>query len=456
MTDPSFGTTEYFVRATRRLGVVAAVALGAACVPGGLPQVSPEEIPELEARLEREPANGEVMLRYGAALYAADRCDSAIPVARRGATLVPGDALGPMIQGQCLEQSGDHVQAIAIYTAFIRDHGQARGVAVVRARELMARREQATILARTALEREAELSAQALDPQTVAVLPLAISGDPQYQPLGRGLAQMLQSDLALLQQFRMVERLQIGALLDELELGQTSRVDPTTVARVGRLVRAGRMVQGLAAIPPDGDIRIEASIVQSDGEVTSPEFVTGRLRDLLQLEKELVVLISSRLGYQLSLAERQMILGNGTRDLSAFLLYSRGLIAEDIGDYSAAATHFSSAMMADPSFRQAQVQYEATAAADAVQGSTPGQITSISRTVIQQPLATTVPDPVLNAVASVVVDIAATQAETTTSSSQGAEQQATTTTTAVPPPTTTATGTTATVTGVVRIIFKLP
>jgi tetratricopeptide (TPR) repeat protein len=395
------------------------------------------------------------MLRYGAALFAAEQCDSAKAVARRGALMLPGDALGPMIQGQCLEQSGDHIQAIAIYTAFVRDHGDARGVAAVRARELMARREQATIVARTALDRESELAAQALDPQTVAVLPLAISGDAQYEPLGRGLAQMLQSDLALLQQFRMVERLQIGALLDELELGQTSRVDPATVARVGRLVRAGRMVQGLASIPPEGNVRIEASVVQSDGEVTSPEFVTGELRDLLQLEKELVVLISSRLGYQLSQAERQLILGNGTRDLSAFLLYSRGLIAEDIGDYSAAATHFSSAMSADPNFRQAQIQYEATAAADAVQGATPGEITSISRTVIQQPL-TTAPDPVQSAVASVVVDIAATQAEATASTSQGAEQPGTTTTTAVPPPTATATGTTATVTGVVRIIFKLP
>ena len=455
MIDPSFGTTEHFVRVTRCLVLAAAMALGTACVPGGLPRVSPEEIPELEARLAREPANGEVTLRYGAALFAAEQCDSARAVARRGTLILPGDALGPMIRGQCHEQSGDHIQAIAIYTAFIRDHGDARGVAAIRARELIARREQATILARTALAREADLAGQPLDPQTVAVLPLSISGDPQYEPLGRGLAQMLQSDLALLQQFRMVERLQLGALLDELELGQTSRVDPSTVARLGRLVRAGRMVQGLAVIPPDGDIRIEASIVQSDGEVTSPEFVTGRLRDLLQLEKELVVLISARLGYQLSQAERQMILGNGTQDLSAFLLYSRGLIAEDIGDYSAAATHFSSAMFADPNFRQAQVQYEATAAADAVQGSTPGQITSISRTVIQQPL-TMAPDPVRSAVASVVVDVAATRTETTSSNSRSAEQQATSTTTAVPPPTTTATGTRATVTGVVRIIFKLP
>ncbi|MCZ6915980.1 MAG: hypothetical protein O7I93_04305 [Gemmatimonadetes bacterium] len=454
MIDPSFGTTARAVWVTRRLAV--AVALGAACVPGGLSEVSPAEVPELEARLQREPANGEVMLRYGAALYAAQRCDSAMAVARRGAALLPGDALGPMILGQCLEQSGDHVQAIAIYTAFIRDHREARGVAAVRARDLLARREQATIFARTALDREADLAGQALDPQTVAVLPLAISGDARYEPLGRGLAHMIQSDLALLQQFRMVERLQIGALLDELELGQTSRVDPTTVARVGRLVRAGRMVQGLAAIPPQGDIRIEASIVQSDGEVTDPEFVTGRLRDLLQLEKELVVLISSRLGYQLSQAERQLILGNGTQEFAAFLLYSQGLIAEKIGDYSAAATHFSSAIRADPGFRQARVQYEATAAADVVQRAAPGQITSISRMIVQQPISNTVPNPVLNAVASVVIDIAATRAETTTAAGRGAEQQATRTTTAVPPPTTTATGTTATVTGIVRIIFKLP
>lgn len=275
-----------------------------------------------------------------------------------------------------------------------------------------------------------------------------------YAPLGRGLAQMLISDLSLLQRFTLVERLQIGALLQELQLSQTGGVDPATAARVGRLARAGRMVQGIANIPAQGDVRLEATVVLGDGQVTGPEFTTGRLRDLLRMEKELVIGISLRLGYQLSQAERQLLLDNGTDNLTAFLSYSRGLLSEDIGDYSTAALHFSNAVQADPGFDLARTQYEAAAAAPAVEGASATQVTTVSQTTVTEPLGPG--DPVLNAVASVIVDIAATQAEQNTAGGQSGGQTATTTNIAIPVATTTATGTSATVSGIVRIIFKLP
>jgi len=51
------------------------------------------------------------------------------------------------------------------------------------------------------------------------------------------------SDLAMIRSLRLLERIQVGALLDELKLGQSGRADPSTAARVGRLLRAERMVQ---------------------------------------------------------------------------------------------------------------------------------------------------------------------------------------------------------------------
>ena len=441
----------------RSLPVVLAV-LGAACLPGAPSEVSPEEIPDLEARLESEPDNGTLLLRYAAALFAADRCDSATTVARRGSGLRPADALGPLLIGQCLEQSGDYSGAIGLYSSFVDTHEDARGVAAVRAREMLARREQATAGAREALAREQELTAQTTDANAVAVLPLTIVGDTTYAPLGRGLAQMIITDLALVERFRAVERLQIGALLQELRLAETDRVDQATAARVGRLVRAGRMVLGSATIPPEGDVRLEASVVQADGQVTGPTSTTGRLRDLLRMEKDLVVGILGRMGYQLADAELQLILENGTENLTAFLAYSRGLVAEDLGDYATAAVHFSNAVQSDPGFTAARTQYEAAAAAPAMEAASASQITTVSQTSVAEP--TLGPgDPVSSAVATVVADVASTQAEqntTNTTSSDTGGQNSTTTTAAEPPPTTTSTGTTATLNGVVRIVFKIP
>ncbi len=438
----------------RSLTAVSAV-LAAACLPGGTSEVSPQEIPDLQVQLESEPNNGELLLRYGAALFAAGRCDSAMTVARRGGESRPADALGPLVVGQCLEQAGDYDEAIATYTAFTTNHGDSRGAPAVRAREMLARRDRSMALARQALAREQELTTQPADENAIAVLPVTISGDSTYAPLGRGLAEMLISDLALLERFRMVERLQIGALLQEMQLSQTGRVDPTTAARVGRLARAGRMVQGLANIPDEGDVLLEASVVQADGQVTGPTSATGRIRDLLRLEKELVVGISLRLGYQLSLAERQLILENGTDNLTAFLSYSRGLLAEDLGDFSTAALHFSNAVQADPGFDLARTQYEASAAAPAVESASANQVTTVSQTTVTEP-AMGPADAVLSAVTSVVVDIASTQGEQNTSGGQTASQSSTSTNIATPSPTPTATGTSTTVTGVVRIVFKLP
>jgi hypothetical protein len=301
-------------------------------------------------------------------------------------------------------------------------------------------------VARQALAREAELGEA--DESALAVLPLVVVGDSSVQPLSRGLAQIITSDLALLERFRLVERMQLGAVLQE---------------RVGRLVGAGRMVQGLVAIPPEGDTRLEASVIRSTGEVTGAEVVTGRFRDLMQMEKQLVLGIAARLGYALSDAERDQILENGTENLAAFLAYSRGLFAEDIGDYSTAAMHFGQAVQADPGFQAAQSQYEAASAADVVGQATASEVTTVgasSEAAVQEGQQPT--QTLANAVNSVVGDIAATQAEQATSSAdedqavQQATQQSTETTAAEPEPTTAATGVTSTVTGTIRIIFRLP
>ncbi len=402
-----------------------------------------------------------MLLRYGAALYAAGRCDSAVVVVGRGRSLRPADALGPLVVGQCMERDGRHDRAIAEYRQFLAAHGGAQGAAAVRARELLARRDHATVVARQALAREAELGEA--DESALAVLPLVVVGDSSVQPLSRGLAQIITSDLALLERFRLVERMQLGAVLQELELGQTARVEAGTAARVGRLVGAGRMVQGLVAIPPEGDTRLEASVIRSTGEVTGAEVVTGRFRDLMQMEKQLVLGIAARLGYALSDAERDQILENGTENLAAFLAYSRGLFAEDIGDYSTAAMHFGQAVQADPGFQEAQSQYEAASAADVVGQATASEVTTVgasSEAAVQEGQQPT--QTLANAVNSVVGDIAATQAEQATSSAdedqavQQATQQSTETTAAEPEPTTAATGVTSTVTGTIRIIFRLP
>ena len=425
----------------------------AACAGRGPTAVSPAEVPDLKARLQKDPGNSTLLVRYAAALFAAGTCDSAQAVGRRAMAARPEDAVPVMVVGQCQERAGQHDGAMATYDAYLAKYSSGPGAPAIRARQLLARRDQASALARRALIQEQQLAQQPGDARTIGILPLQIVGDSTYQPLSRGLAQMIISDISLLRQFRLVERLQIGALLDELRFSQGTRVDPATAARVGRLIQAGRMVQGLATIPRQGPVRLEASVVQGTGEVANAEQVNGQLRDLLRLEKDLVVAIVTRLGYTLSVAERRAILENGTQNLQAFLAYSRGLLAEDGGDFSRAALYFGDAVQADPGFQAAKDQQQANAAAPAVQQAQGGDVAAVvSKTGEQAQGGGGEP----NGLQSGFNDMAGQKSEQLVPDAPPVGQQVIATPASEPPPTVVTQGTTQGATGTVGIRLPIP
>ena len=330
--------------------------------------------------------------RLAATLAAAGRCDSATVVARTALESEPANVLGPLVIGACQEQAGRYDEAVATYNDFAAKHPSARGVAAMRAKAQLALRAAAERTARQALAREAELALQPPQPATVAVLPLVIAGDSSLQPLSRGLAELITTDLAYLRTLRLLERLQIGMLLDELKLGQTERADPATAARVGRLLRAERMVQGTATIPRRGPVQLSATVVTGTGVVRPVSQVTGPFAKLLDLEKQVVLDLAAQLGLELTQAERERILRQGPKSLAAFLAYSRGLEAMDRGDYGAAARHFRSAAQADRSFQAARDGQQAATAAPAVEPAT-GEIFDVVRAVDAVERATGVVEP---------------------------------------------------------------
>ena len=339
------------------------------------------------------PAAPSDRFRLASELAAAGRCDTAGVVVAAAQPLAPTDVRGPLVLGACQEQAGRFDDAIAIYNAFAAAHPGARGVAALRAKAQLALRRAAEQTARQALAREAELAQQPPQAATVAVLPLVIAGDSSVQPLSRGLAELITTDLAQIRSLRLLERLQIGTLLDELKAGQSERADPATAARVGRLLRAERMVQGTATIPRSeaATMQLSATVVTGAGVVRPVGQVTGPFRQLLALEKQVVFDLAGQLGIALTEAERQEILRQGPKSLAAFLAYSRALEDLDRGDYGAAARHFGAAAHADPSFQAARQGQETAAAMPAVHESGPGGIVTLAEAGL---LATTTLDVV--------------------------------------------------------------
>jgi hypothetical protein len=111
------------------------------------------------------------------------------------------------------------------------------------------------------------------------------------------------------------------------------------------------------------DRRVDAAVVDvATAGVAGSAGASDALNRLFDLEKQVVLSIFSTLGIQLSDQERAAIEQRPTQNVQAFLAYSRGLEAEDNGDFNGAREAFRQAAGLDPSFRAAA--QGASAAAD--------------------------------------------------------------------------------------------
>jgi tetratricopeptide (TPR) repeat protein len=331
--------------------------------------------------------------------------------ASRGRELSPDHPLGPLVIGQCLEESGDFEGALDLYARFIQEHGDVAGVAAVEGRRVIALQMRAREVARSALEREEALGPA--DPETVGVLPFIVDAGPEYEALSVGLAHMLTTDLALLRRVPLVERVELNALLQELDI-PAELIDPATAARAGRLMGASRMVLGTVSIPSEDYLRMGGNIVLETGELVEPLEAEGSLNRLLSLEKTLAIQTAENLGYVLSEAERQRILENRPESLAAFLAFANGLLAEERGDFQAAAAHFREAAQADPQYQQAQERLRGSVAAEALARASYGEMPAIPVSVDQSLGLLPVPDVMASVLGSSILDIASHQPERAT------------------------------------------
>jgi hypothetical protein len=152
----------------------------------------------------------------------------------------------------------------------------------------------------------------------------------------------------------VLERERMQAILNEMKLGDSGRADPTTALRSGHLLRAARVVQGTLTGLSGDQLRVDAVVVDvATAGAGSPATGPDQLNRLFDLEKQIAFSIFTSMGVQLAPAEQDAINQRPTQNLQAFLAYSRGLQAQDNGDYAAAQAQFNDAVNLDPSFRAA-------------------------------------------------------------------------------------------------------
>lgn len=208
--------------------------------------------------------------------------------------------------------------------------------------------------AKEAIARESSLR-PAADPNTVAVLYFQNkTGERLFDPVKKGLALMLITDLSRVKELRIVERARLQALVEELKLGKSGVVARGSEPEVGRLLGAGFIVGGdlLAgqAVPLKADART-VSVAKAD--TVDRSMSEGRLEELMRIEKDLLFSIVETLKLELSEAEMDALRQPISKNIKALLSMFKGLARSDRGDYLHAADYYRSALKIDPGLAMA-------------------------------------------------------------------------------------------------------
>ncbi|MFN2399688.1 MAG: CsgG/HfaB family protein [Gemmatimonadaceae bacterium] len=223
-------------------------------------------------------------------------------------------------------------------------------------KRFQASRAEADEAARAAIAGERSLSANRPSEGTVAVAPFdASSLDSNTSALGFGVADLLITDLAVSSRLRVVDRIRIDAVLRELNLANSGRMDSATAPRLGRLVAARQIISGRLTRLDGDEIRIGARLLDVDITATYGRSVgtNTNLSRILDAEKELAFMLIDELGISLTPAERAILVQRPTRDIGAFLAYSRGVRDEAGGRFESAAAEYGQALSLDPGFTNA-------------------------------------------------------------------------------------------------------
>ncbi len=205
------------------------------------------------------------------------------------------------------------------------------------------------------LAQEKNLNIANISPKSVAVFPFAYQGkDKLFAALGTGIGEMMITDLSQVNGLKVIERIRLQTMFNEISMGQSGMVEEGTAPRFGKLLGAAKIVHGNYNVSNKKNVQFNVGFWDVKQNYF-PDLVSQRdvLRNLFKMEKDLVFSLINEMGIQLSAKERIKIQEIPTKNLQAFLAYSMGLEMENAGNFGQAAKYFQQAKQLDPNFKKA-------------------------------------------------------------------------------------------------------
>ncbi len=311
----------------------------------------------LEKAVRENPQNTQALRDLGIAYFKTGDYNKAIRALTKVHQKMPKDGPTLFYLGAAYEKSGQTSKAISVYRQFTKISRFSRIRRIVEAQlHVLLKKEMAQEI-KKATQNEKLLATCQIPPNSVAVLYFKnASNISELNPLSKGLADMIITDLSQVHALQVVERARLQALIQEIGLGMSGLVDTTTAPKMGKLLGASRFVHGALVSLPGQKLQLDYTIARAQtAQIEKTGKVGGPLRKIFTIEKKLVFDVIDDMGIQLTEKERKAIQKIPTENLMAFIAYSKALDYEDQGKFDLAKKEYQKAIQLDPHFEKAQV-----------------------------------------------------------------------------------------------------
>jgi tetratricopeptide (TPR) repeat protein len=322
------------------------------------PQDYQQTIRKLQERLVTNPADPEALRDLGVIYFETHQYPQARDYLKKASIANDHDGKTLFYLGMTREYDNDLKGALAAYINYTDIASSSPYHKLMESRYYVVTRELIADQFRLLAANEDSLGRQNTPSNAVAVFPLVYQGNEQkYSALGQGLSEMMTIDLGHVKKLRLVERMRVEELMNELKFSATSAVDPSTAPRLGKFLAAGRIVGGRYDVSADKTLRLDvASLDVGKGKTPSSETQSDDLTNLFKVQKEMVFRVVKDMGITLTREEISAIETIPTKNLQAFFAYSVGLEKEGQGDFESAGVYFKQASALDPSFAPAKAK----------------------------------------------------------------------------------------------------
>ncbi len=302
--------------------------------------------------LRKSPDDPKILTELGYAYYKKFDFYKAIQYLEKAKSIDPDFGKAYLYLGMIYERQNDIPKAVKEYNSYYQRMPFTPMGRKLKARIGILMRNQIASEIKSAIKQEKSLSVASIPENTIAVVYFSNhTGNAELDPLRKGIADMMTTDLSQVKSLRVLERTRLQLLMDEIGLASQGIIDPESKPRVGQLLGARRLVSGGFSMPQQGSLRLDS--VSNDivsEKIDAETNVSGKLDQFFMMEKQLVFGILESLNVEITQEERDAIQKIPTESFLAFLAYCRGIDYEDRGMYKEASSEFKRAVEIDPKF----------------------------------------------------------------------------------------------------------